>query len=251
MLMDIDYNKGYGYSVWFVPKNYKELQEQYNIHHIPHITLETNLRLRDAFHIYHNACKEMVMRFKQAPVVKFPSLYNTNDPMVYYGWNVEIIQMTRRKLNWTPHMTLAYLPRQGDLRAGEARLLSNTELPPLGPVECFITIADTRSGVPEEWHMNHTYFNIKASQSYMLSFDTKQRPSRTTAATGIDEYFGTSLEELESLPEQILDRMRRHGIMMNDNEIRVIVGEIRNELVKAKNIDHGDSMDIDKPRRRS
>lgn len=249
MLMDIDYNKGYGYSVWFVPKNYKELQERYNICHIPHITLDTNLSLRDAFHIYHNACKKIVFKFNQTPVVKFPSLYNNNDPMIYYGWNVDIIQMTGRKLNWTPHMTLAYLPRNGDMRVQEARLLNNTQMPPLGPIECFATIADTRSGLPEEWHMNHTYFNIKASQSYTLSFDTKQRPSRTTVATGIDEYFGTSLNELDILPRILTERMNMRGLQMNDNEISVIVGEIRNELVKAS-MSNNDDMEVDIPRRR-
>lgn len=239
--MDIDSPSGYGYSVWFVPKFYKEIQEHYNITHIPHITLETNLSLKDAFHIHHNACKNIVVKFKE-DFVKFPSFYN-HDPMMYYGWYVEVLQMSGRKLNWSPHMTVRYHPRNKNNNV----VSTPSQPPPMGPVECFMTIADTRSGVPAEWHIDDTYFNIKASQSFTLSFDTRPKHPRPIKS-GIDEYIGTNMYQLETLPSIITERMMSCGIVMGDDVVKGIVMEIRNELVKSKmNYQHQvqDAMDVD------
>jgi hypothetical protein len=141
-MMDIDGNHGYGYSVWFVPRNYKELQSIYKITHIPHITLETNLSLMDAYLIYNNACNKVKVKF-QGKFVRFPSLYS-HDPMVSYGWYVDVTQMSNRKLNWTPHMTLRYLPRKDNTFIDDNVMLSaHNHIPPFTEIECFLTIADT------------------------------------------------------------------------------------------------------------
>lgn len=247
--MDIDSCSGYEYSVWFVPNNYKEIQEQYGIAHIPHITLETNLSLKDAFHIYHNACNKIVIKFKDN-FVKFPSFYH-HDPLVYYGWYVDVLQMTGRKLNWSPHMTVQYLPRTTSLHSSnEQQVCRRMISPPLGPIECFTVIADTRSGVPTDWHFDYMYFNIKASQSFALSFDTKTKTQSRLITNGIDKYIGTNLEELETLPQTIKEYMLACGIVISDVEVKGIVTEVRNELLRNKNIanesiDYMD-MDIDK-----
>ena len=248
-MMDIDSPCGYGYSVWFVPRMYKEIQEHYNIAHIPHITLETNLSVKDAFHIYHNACKKIIVKFKDA-FVKFPSFYH-HDPMMYYGWYVEVLQMSGRKLNWSPHLTVSYLPRNKNNMLAHSQHSQHpqhpSQSPPMGPVECFIAIADTRSGVPTDWHIDDTYFNIKASQSYVLSFDAQTKHNRLIKS-GIDEYIGTNISQLETLPSIITERMMSCGIVIGDDEVKGIVMEIRNELVKSKmNYQHQvqDAMDVD------
>ncbi len=243
-MMDVDRDDGYGYSVWFVPSNYKELQARYNITHIPHITLETNLSIRDAFHIYHNACSKIKITF-QHNYVKFPSLYH-HDPMISYGWFVNVEQMTRRKLNWTPHMTLRYISRQSETVNNiyiQSQILSENHIPPTAPSECFVVIADTRSGIPEEWHMKYKYFNIKASQGYTLSFDLKPKYPRNIT-TSIDDYFGTCLEDLPALKNELYNRFLRYGIVMNDNEIMNIMKEIEKQL-KLVEVTSDENMDID------
>lgn len=229
-MMDIDRPNGYGYSVWFVPNNYKDIQEHYNITHIPHITLETNLSLKDAFHIYHNNTnKKILVKFKEN-FVKFPSFY-PHDPLMYFGWYVEVLRMSGRKLNWSPHMSVRYLPR-----TNTSQSVGSFQPPPMGPVECFMTIADTRSGVPTEWHIDDTYFNIKASQSLSLSFDEGSKHSRSLKSN-IDEYIGTNLSRLHTLPSIIKERMLSCGIVISDNDLRGVVAEIRNELTKVTAMD--------------
>jgi hypothetical protein len=239
-MMDIHSFSGYGYSVWFVPKNYQDIQERYNIKHIPHITLDTNLLLKDAYHIYHNACQEVVVKLKP-DFVKFPSFYH-HDPMVSYGWYVDIQQMTKRKLNWTPHMTVTYVPRNKTNNAQEIKVL--TYQSPLEPIECFVTIADTRSGLPEDWNISYTYFNLKASQSYSLSFDTKPGTSRMVAS-GIDEYIGINQEELDNLPNILQDRMSSCGIIMREGDINAIINQIKKQLdIEQLKMSQQDKMEI-------
>lgn len=224
-MMDFHSSSGYGYSVWFVPNNYKEIQDKYKISHIPHITLETNLSLKDAYHIYHNACQTISVKVKPE-FVKFPSFYH-HDPMISYGWYVDIQHMTKRKLNWTPHMTATYVPRTS--KTNDANII--TCQPPTEPLECFATIADTRSGLPEEWSIDNTYFNLKASQSYSLSFDTKPGTPRMVAS-GIDEFIGTNLEELDNLPNILKDRLSSCGISMREADVAAIIKQVKNELDK-------------------
>lgn len=239
-MMDFSSSSGYGYSVWFVPNCYKEIQEHYNITHIPHITLETNLSIKDAFHIYHNhASKKIIMKFKE-DFVKFPSFYQ-HDPMMYYGWYVDILQMTGRKVNWSPHMTVCYIPRN---RTNNV-IVAPHQPPPMGPIECFMTIADTRSGVPSDWHIEDTYFNIKASQSFVLSFDTQSKHSRLLK-NGIDEYIGTNWSQLETLPRLIKEKLMSCGVVLNNDELSGIVMEIINEMMKSrKHQGTNDAMDVD------
>lgn len=250
-MMEFDSCFGYGYSVWYVPNNYKEMQEQYGIAHLPHITLETNLSLKDAYHIYHSACNKIIVKFRDG-LVKFPSFYH-HDPLVYYGWYVDVLQMAGRKLNWSPHMTVQYLPRATSIYPSQPyndhHILSRTNAPPMGPIECFVVIADTRSGVPTDWHMDHMYFNIKASQSFSLSFDTKPKSQARLISNCTEKYIGTNFEEIETLPQTIRECMMSCGIVASDDEVKGIVTEVRNELLRNKNKGtppFTDYMDIDK-----
>lgn len=234
--MDMETDQGYGYSVWFVPTNHKQLQDQYNMTHIPHITLETNLSLKDAYHIYHNTCKKITIKFRNK-FVKFPLLYH-HDPKISYGWYVDVIYMTGRKHNWTPHMTAAYLPRfVGYSSYKEQCIMERNLCAPSDYIECFATIADTRSGVTEEWNIDKTYFNIKATQSYKVMFDVNSRKDCCTVASTIDEYIGTNLQSIDNLYNVIKERIELGGIVMNANEIEAIVSKVKKELTRESDMD--------------
>ncbi len=244
--MDIDSSQsGYGYSVWYVPRNFKELQEKYNISHIPHITLETNLSLRDAYHVYHNANKSIRVKF-QDKYVKFPSFYE-NDPLMSYGWYVDIIGMTRRKLNWTPHMTLRYVSRKNNNTYKDKVILSenlklSTEID--NDFECDIMIADTRSGVPQEWHTKHKYFNLKITHSNSLSFGLNEKVF-PVSTTSIDEYFGTCNEEFNEFKKLLCNELYEKGIKINEKDYINVINAIEKELLKTNNFTT--SMEVDNP----
>ena len=240
--MDIDTSQnGYGYSVWYVPRNYKQLQDKHNILHIPHITLETNLTLRDAYHIYHNASKSIRVKF-QNNYVKFPSFYE-NDPLMSYGWYVDIITMARRKLNWTPHMTLRYVSRRDNNTYKDKVILSenlklSTEIK--NELDCDIMIADTRSGCPQEWHTRHKYFNVKITHSNSLSFGLNER-NFPVSSTSIDEYFGTCNEEFNEFKKVLYNELNEKGIKINEKDYINLLNAIEKELLRTNNT----SMEID------
>lgn len=240
--MDVDYtNKGYGYSVWYVPENYKELQDIYKISHIPHITLETNLLLRDAYHIYHNACPDITIKFKEK-YVRFPSFYD-NDPLISYGWYVDVIKMTRRKLNWVPHMTLKYLQRSSKNSNSniDKSILSDYKHPPSNEIKCKVIIADTRGNEPVHWHVNYKYFNVKVSHSYGLSFGLN-RKSYPLSATSVDEYYGTDMENFPLFKKFLYDDLITKGVQMNEIDFTNMIKGIEKELDNTSQ-----SMEIDNP----
>lgn len=241
--MDIDYiNKGYNFSVWYVPENYKELQNTYKVSHIPHITLETNLCLRDAYHIYHNACQDIIIKF-QDKYVKFPSFYE-NDPMISYGWYVNVMKMTKRKLNWVPHMTLRYLQRISNVANNHYKdktILSENLCPPSDEIKCKVVIADTRSNSPIEWHTNYIYFNVKLSQSYALSFGLNEKASPLSTIS-IDEYYGTDIDNFNEFKTMLYNDLISKGIHMNEKEYINLLKGIEKELNHTLQ-----TMDIDNP----
>jgi hypothetical protein len=80
-----------------------------------------------------------------------------------------------------------------------------------------------------------------------LSFDAQTKHNRLIKS-GIDEYIGTNISQLETLPTTIKEHMMSCGIVIGDDELRNIVMEVRNELVKSKmNYQHQvqDAMDVD------
>jgi hypothetical protein len=241
--MDIDCtNKGYGYSVWYVPENYKELQDIYKISHIPHITLETNLCLRDAYHIYHNASPDITIKL-QDKYTKFPSFYE-NDPMISYGWYVDIVKMTRRKLNWVPHMTLKYLPRISNNNYNDKSILSKGLSPASNEIKCSVIIADTRSNQPMEWHTKYIYFNLRISNSYSISFGLNEK-SHPVTETNVDEYYGTDIENFDMFKKVLYDDLTSKGIQICDKDYMNVLKRIEKELQNNNKILQ--SMDIDNP----
>lgn len=211
-------HSGYGYSVWYVPENYKELQERYGIQHIPHITLETNLILRDAFHIYRNAAINVEITY-MPQMIKFAQCYE-HDPLQGFGWNVYVPVMKNRKPNWKPHMSVKYFKR------GENYSRVDWECKaPLDKVKCFIVIADTRSIEPSEWSIDKKYFCLKASSGFMLeSMDRDEKPLRNTITT--DEYFAVDTSNTDEIKRQVEALLLDRGLCLTENHIETIVGHL-------------------------
>ena len=225
-------SEGYGYSVWYVPTNYKELQTKYDITHIPHVTLETNLILRDAYHIFHNACKKIRITIK-GNLVKFPSMYK-HDPMISNGWYVDVIDITKRKLNWTPHMSVEYTPRYHDTlkpMAYSPKTQMAHLVPPQGYIDCFLVIADTRSGVPKDWNFNNKYFHFKSTHTYSIGCNLDSKDTRRYSQT-VDEYFGTSLATIHLLPDELYNTLTQQGVLINNVDIARVVSDVEKELHK-------------------
>lgn len=225
--------EGYGYSVWYVPTNYKELQTKYDIIHIPHVTLETNLLLRDAYHIFHNACKKIKISFN-SNFVTFPSMYK-HDPMISKGWYVNVNDISKRKLNWTPHMSLEYTPRYHDTLKPMAYSpkipITAHYVPPQGLFECFLVIADTRSGVPKDWNFDNKYFHFKSTHTYSIDCNIDPKDTKRYSQT-IDEYFGASLATINSLHEELYVTLTQQGVLINNADIARVVSDVEKKLHK-------------------
>lgn len=228
----------YGYSVWYVPTNWRDIKEKYNMTHIPHITLETNLILRDAYHIYHNACPKVLAKLKP-DCVTFPQLY-AHDPLQARGWYVDILQMNGRKLSWTPHMSVTYTPRNLQLCADiemEPVMSHAVTIAPSETLECFVVIADTRSVHPEEWHIGHKYFNIKVTNSGSVFCGIQPTDFKKQTIHSLDEYIGVCNEELSLLNYRVNALLETHGCMLPSSDVIILCNSIRDELLCNDNME--------------
>ena len=117
----------YGYSIWLVPYYYKDLQKQYKMDHIPHVTIATNM-----MHIPNQILSTDVYF-----ITKFSDLSTIDSNAC--GYYCEIPNLT---LNHTPHLTLWY--------AEEPRYYFNK---PVKEIACELRVADTRSSNPKDWKL--------------------------------------------------------------------------------------------------
>jgi hypothetical protein len=165
--------------------------------------------------------------------------------MISYGWYVDIIQMKGRKLNWTPHMTVRYLTRTSENNSAfvDNHILSQGHIPSQDILTCNIVIADTRSGHPQDWHMRYQYFNVKATQSYNISFGLREK-QYPVSSMNIDEYFGTCLEEFNNFKQNFNEYMTKRGFTMNQHDFTNVMNEIEKQL---KNDNNNQAMEIDIP----
>ena len=133
--------EGYGYSLWLVPLNYARIKETYNIIHIPHVTMFTNLKNTEMSRMITND-KFVLKNFSK--VASFPSMYS-HEPLSGNGFYCDVYDKHNKlvELDHKSHMTLFY----------NAKL--NTKqwcfIPPSEDVECRLYMADTRSINPAEW----------------------------------------------------------------------------------------------------
>lgn len=122
--------QGYGFSVWVVPHNHGFLAHRYNMKHIPHVTLETNL-VTPKNKFDKNFCKIYFKNFCS----QFPSMYET-DPMTACGFYCDI----DIPIDFDPHMTLWYN------HPNPSPIMDIPE-----PTHGQVFMADTRSMDPSEW----------------------------------------------------------------------------------------------------
>ena len=79
--------KGFDWSIWYVPTNWKEFMVQHDMTHIPHVTWETHLREEP---------KEMPdvkfienLNFTNIGTNMFPSMYKGDSINFTIGWYCE------------------------------------------------------------------------------------------------------------------------------------------------------------------
>jgi hypothetical protein len=132
----------YEFSVWYVPYNYQDFMDKYNIIHIPHVTYTTNLKTIEECHaIVDNIPKEININFANDAVI-FSRMYK-NDPLHSYGWWIDVDDL---KFHHRPHMTIEYFNDSNKLHNHKLGTYTKPER-----TKCFLAISDTNSMDPSDW----------------------------------------------------------------------------------------------------
>jgi hypothetical protein len=134
--------KGYGYSVWYVPDRWKDIQISHNIRHIPHVTVSTGKSLRVAKRLVQTIPTAADIQLYGA-CVEFPSMYDIN-PLKAIGWYATFLEPCPLAIP-SPHMSAAYF-------VGDA-LPEKEIMAPTDVLVCSKCVADTRSNDPMEWYL--------------------------------------------------------------------------------------------------
>ena len=131
--------KGYGYSIWLVPDNWKEIKKEFNMDFIPHITIATNLPYLPYGILNDRTYK--VNKFSKGQV--FPKMYSV-DPLNAFGYYCEIDGLY---LDHQPHMTLFYAPNA-------INFLDTFSIIKQPPKEFYgkLKIANTNFDNPTQWN---------------------------------------------------------------------------------------------------
>ena len=129
---------GYGWSIWYVPDDWKKIMTKYGMTHIPHLTIQTNILEKPT--TFGASFYLKSIRFN-SPVIEFESQYD-NDPLSAKGWLCEI--PTWWNYPHKPHVTWKYnaddrCPRDNPIQFDDLKLV----------------IADTRSFDPSTWYFHH------------------------------------------------------------------------------------------------
>lgn len=131
--------QGYGYSVWAVPNNYKTLQKNYNLTHIPHVTISTNHMDPPCITNYKERCKIV---FPTKNLYRLTAYTYETDPI-----NTEcagfLCKVPGINESSTAHMTISY-DFDGDFSVIHA---------PKGDLDAMVWRADTRSENPSDWRI--------------------------------------------------------------------------------------------------
>lgn len=149
------YANGYGMCVWYIPmkKQMKHIQETYEMTHIPHVTVATNLTfaeaLRECFTIPQMISFEMT-----EPLAVFPSMYK-NDMFTaigFYGILKHIDTEEPFNLEWQPHMSIRYCTSPKDAEK-YLHKIEGKHLRIMSTMKYIRCIVDARSPYPEEWRI--------------------------------------------------------------------------------------------------
>ena len=136
----------YGLSLWAVPRNHVEIRERYNMKHIPHITLETNLTKPSFSCDVGNVVQAEFTR----GMTKFPWIYTPDGPLEasgYYCIMKGLYNVPKHRL----HMSIFY--------NYDGQYMQYLEPPPV--CLCDVVRADTRSEDPSEWIVTNSFRDIQ------------------------------------------------------------------------------------------
>jgi hypothetical protein len=134
----------YGFSIWYIPYNFKKIMEKYNIIHVPHVTYKTNIdSLNQCQDLIKNIESEIFISF-QENIYKFPKMHK-NDPLFGCGWYIDINDCSH-EFDCNPHLTQCYFNNYKDFTNYK---IINYDKPE--DTACYLTIVDTRSNNPSEW----------------------------------------------------------------------------------------------------
>lgn len=126
--------------MWLLPNNHQEIRTNYNMKHIPHVTLKCNLEKPD----FRLAGKEADINFNRS-FVWFPQMYKPAEGRRASGFYCSISSMGEEiMLNHEPHMTVWY-----DYFGPHDVYANSPPEDTRGKVFC----ADARSPNPEEWEL--------------------------------------------------------------------------------------------------
>lgn len=128
--------EGYGFSIWCVPMNWKELRARYRTRHVPHVTIETLLSETKARARILQYAPEYKIMFEDDVRDLSDITYSEDDDVPAQGFYCSLQGLRLHR----GHMTLHY----------ETLL---TPAHAIAPVDVLgkVVIADTRSSNPGRW----------------------------------------------------------------------------------------------------
>lgn len=94
----------YGYSLWIVPVEQKAIRARYNMKHIPHVTIKTNL----ASPSWSAAIGQTVLIDFSDAFVKIPPQYSETEPLTASGFYCRVRGLKYETIAHAPHMTVWY-----------------------------------------------------------------------------------------------------------------------------------------------
>ena len=141
--------KGYGYSVWYVPENFLELQTTYNITHIPHVTYQTNFDdFNSALKFYQQLPSNITIDF-DTNVTLFPQMYSS-DPLRACGFYITKSPYLNPSFN--PHMSTKYFKPENEREINEYLNQMEKYDKPF-QINCFKAISDNRNLDASTWSL--------------------------------------------------------------------------------------------------
>lgn len=156
--------KNYGFSIWYVPYNYLDLKERYNMEHIPHITYKTNIPTIEEALIILNEIKPIIEIEFIDRIVEFPKMY-AQDPLHACGYYVKLSSNLYNfdsynheyLLNPKLHMSTKYFT-DDTINNVTNYLESTTDFITPYKTVCYKAISDNQELDFTKWYLQYQYF---------------------------------------------------------------------------------------------
>ena len=144
--------RGYGYSIWLVPKinfNMRKFLEREKLGHILHITVKTNIKSKKEglklLEEFKNITNDRKIKVSIKPVgINMTSMYEHDPIEKSWGFEVDVFSESLNKLIYhRPHMTVCYFQ---ELSEKDGIIVTEN-------IDCWcdLKLASTISTKPEKW----------------------------------------------------------------------------------------------------